>query len=414
MTPLLSAKGGDVTTWRAVENFVSAYRQKLLDRAASDRIDNAETVFLEAGAAVETAIAAHRELLNRLHALIEEVAGESQNTTSKVLKELAVAFYGDLYRHFGLFRSAPAFYQLSMAFLRQAVTTIFARAADQLGQDSHELPEMALIAVGPAGRAEYSPFCPLQILLVHGEAAGSQLQTIDRFCHSLHAGFEAAGLAIDPVITPRTPAWRGTLTEWRQRCGEGLHPHSDDELIDLCRLVDQQTLFTGDGSDRKLKQTIRAALNGNRPAVAHLVNRMASLSNGLGLMGRLKLERSGSNRGLFRLLDHGLLPLTAALSALALLKESAGVSTCDRIHDLLRRGELDVELAERMLATWHCLNDLRLQREHSIQIEGHAGPSSFLDPDELTAEQLQSLKEALESVASIQRHVEIIFSGMGE
>jgi signal-transduction protein with cAMP-binding, CBS, and nucleotidyltransferase domain len=163
-----------------------------------------------------------------------------------------------------------------------------------------------------------------------------------------------------------------------------------------------------------LKQTIRAALNGNRPAVAHLVNRMASLSNGLGLMGRLKLERSGSNRGLFRLLDHGLLPLTAALSALALLKESAGVSTCDRIHDLLRRGELDVELAERMLATWHCLNDLRLQREHSIQIEGHAGPSSFLDPDELTAEQLQSLKEALESVASIQRHVEIIFSGMGE
>ncbi|MGB9079964.1 MAG: putative nucleotidyltransferase substrate binding domain-containing protein, partial [Desulfuromonadaceae bacterium] len=184
--------------------------------------------------------------------------------------------------------------------------------------------------------------------------------------------------------------------------------------INLYRLVDQQTLFTDGGFDRELKLASRAALNENRPAVAHLVNRIAALSNGLGLMGRLKLERSGSSRGQFRLLDHGLLPLSAALSALALIKESTGVSTCDRIHDLLRRHELDVELAERMLATWHCLNDLRLQREYSIQIEGHSGLSSFLDPDELTAEQLQSLKEALESVASIQRHVEIVFSEMGE
>ncbi|MGB9080783.1 MAG: DUF294 nucleotidyltransferase-like domain-containing protein, partial [Desulfuromonadaceae bacterium] len=271
MAPLLSAKGGDITTWRAAVNFAAAYRQALLDRAASGRIDTAETVFLEAGAAVETAIAAHRELLNRLHALIKEVAGESQNTTPDVLKKLTGAFYGDLYRHFGRFRSAPAFYQLSMAYLHQASATTIARATDQLGPDSDGLPEMALVAVGPAGRAEYSPFCPLQILLVHGEAAGSQLQTIDRFCRSLHAGFEAAGLAIDPVITPRTPAWRGTLTEWRQRCEEGLHSNSDDELINLYRLVDQQTLFTDGGFDRELKLASRAALNENRPAVAHLV-----------------------------------------------------------------------------------------------------------------------------------------------
>lgn len=414
MTSLLSAKGGDVTTWRAAENFAASYRQTLLDRASSGRINNSETVFLEAGDAVETAIAAHRDHLNRLHSLIEEVAGESQKTTSNFLKELTVAFYGDLYRHFGRFRSAPAFYQLSMAFLRQASATIIARAKDELGTDSHELPEMALIAVGPAGRSEYSPFCQLQILLVHGEAGGAQLQAIDLFCHSLHAGFEAAGLAIDPAITPRNPPWRGTLTEWRQRCEEGLYPNADDELINLCRLVDQQTLFTDGGFDRELKQASRAALNGNRPAVAHLVNRMASLSNGLGIMGRLKLERGGSNRGLFRLLDHGLLPLSAALSALALIKESAGVSTCDRIHDLLRRGELDVELAERMLATWHCLHGLRLQREQSFRITGQTGLTACLDPDELTAEQLQSLKEALESVASIQRHVEIIFSETGE
>lgn len=409
MNPLLSAKGGDVTAWRAVENFVSAYRQSLLDRAASGRTGSAESVLLDARTAVETAVAAHREHLNRLHSLIEEVAVTAQPAG---LKELTGAFYGELYSYYGLFRSAPAFYQLSMAFLRRTTAAIVARAEDQLGPDSRELPEMELIAVGPAGRFEYSPFTPLQMLLVHGEAAGSQLRTLDLFCHSLHAGFEDAGLAVDPAITPRSPAWRGTVAQWRQRCEEGLQPNADDKLLNLCRLVDQCTLHGGEGFGPKLIQTSRAALNGSRPAAANLVNRMASLSNGLGLMGRLKLERGGSSRGLFRLLDHGLLPLSAALSALALIRKSTVVSTCDRIHDLLRRGQLDVDLAERMLATWHCLHGLRLQRERSFSIAAPSGLSDRLNPDELTAEQRQSLKEALESVAIIQRHVEIIFSGM--
>lgn len=408
MSPLLSAKGDDVTVWRAVENFVASYRQLLLDRAASGATENAETVFLDAQAEVETAIAAHREQLNRLHSLIEEVAV----THPDGLKELTASFYGELYRHYGLFRSAPAFYQLSMAFLRRTSAAIISRAEDHLGLASRELPEMALIAVGPAGRLEYSPFCPLQILLVHGEAAGSQLRTIELFCRSLHAGFEAAGLAVDSAITPRSPVWRGTAAQWRQRCEEGLQPDADEELINLCRLVDQYTLHTSEGFDPELIQTSRAALNGSRPAVAHLVNRMAALSNGLGLMGRLKLERGGNYRGLFRLLDHGLLPLSAALSTLALIRKCAAIGTCDRIHDLLRRGELDVDLAERMMTTWHNLNGLRLQREQSFSIDGPASQTACLNPDELTAEQRQSLKEALESVAIIQRHVEIIFSGM--
>ena len=141
---------------------------------------------------------------------------------------------------------------------------------------------------------------------------------------------------------------------------------------------------------------------------------MTALSNGLGLMGRLKLERSGSGRGMFNLFGHGLLPLSAALSALALIKESPAVGSCERIHDLLRRRELDVELAERMLATWYSLNDFRLRREQSVQSDERTDRSIFIDPDELTFERRQALKESLESVATIQRHVEIMFSGMGE
>lgn len=412
MNPLLYAKSRDVTTWRAVEDFAAAYRQALLDRAASGQGGSTETVFSETSASIKAVIATHRKLLKRLELLTKKVAMAAPSVD---LKELTFAFYSDLYQHFGIFRSAPAFYQLSMTFLIRASATIVSRATEQLEPGAGDHSELALIAVGPAGRSEYSPFCRLQLLLVHGEATGSQLQSIDRFCQALHAGFEAAGLAVDPAITPRNAVWRGTMTEWQDRCkDEGRHPLVDAGIINLYRLVDQYPLYSADRLAREFKQTCSTALSGSHPALANLIEQMGALSNGLSLMGRLKLERSGNDRGLFRLIDHGLQPLSAALSALAIVKNIDAVGNCERIHDLLRRSELDVEQAERMLATWHTLHGLLLLREQSFQTVEHTKRAACLNPDELTAEQLQSLKEALESVAVIQRHVDIIFSGMGE
>ncbi|MFA7402416.1 MAG: putative nucleotidyltransferase substrate binding domain-containing protein [Pelobacteraceae bacterium] len=410
MDLLLSAKGGNVTSWRAVENFSASYRQSLLKLAASDRNGSAEALFSEACGSIDAIISTNQTLLQHLDSLIEHVS----TAPSAERKELTASFYSGLYHYFDTYHSAPAFYQLSMAFLRQASAAIVAQATDQLGPAAGNLPEMTLIAVGPAGRAEYSPFCSLQILLVHGEVAASHHETIERFCHSLHAGFEAAGLSIDQVVTPRNARWRGTMAEWQQYFMDGGQPQTDEELIDLCRLVDQYPLYHGDRFAGDLKQMSSAALNGNRPALTNLIERMEHLSNGLGIMGRLKLERSGREQGLFRLLEHGLLPLSAALSALALIKESRETGNCDRIRDLLKRRQLDVELAERMLATWHTLHDLRLRLEQSFRIGHNSNQSLFLNPNDLSVPQRHALKETLESVAIIQRHVAIIFSGMGE
>lgn len=405
---LLSAKGADVNAWRAVENFNSAYRQGLIDLAASERLGSIETVFTEAGATIETAINTHKTLLKRLNSLIDGVS----STASGNLKESTTAFYTDLYLHFGFFHSTHAFYQLSMSFLKQASRAIIAQTTDKLGPSACSLPEISLSAVGPAGRGEYSPFSQLQILLVHGDASESQRQLIDRFCDALHDGFEAAGLAIDAAVTPRNARWRGTLTEWQERCENGLRPQTAEEPINLCRLIDLYPLNQGEELARELKETSYAALLGSRSALTDLIDRMLSLSNGLGIMGRFKLERKGNNYGKFRLRDHGLLPFSVALSALSLIKEVAAVSSFERIQELLKRHELDVDMAERMLRTWHILHHLRLCREQSFHIGDIIDSSLFIDPAEMTAEQRQSLKETLESVAVIQRHVEITFSGM--
>jgi signal-transduction protein with cAMP-binding, CBS, and nucleotidyltransferase domain len=411
MDILLSAKGGDVTTWRASEEFSSAYRQALRNRAASDCCGGVDAIFSEACAGIENSITTHQTLLTDLNNLLGSVA----STVSPLqIKEICGRFYNILYRHFGLFRSAPAFYQLSMTFLREVCSAVVAQTKAQFGPFAVHIPEITLIALGPAGRAEYSTHCRLQFLLVHGEVPATHKQIIDLFCTSLHAGFESAGIAVDKEITPALPEWRGTLDEWELRCEQWLHPQTVEDLIHLSRLADQYPLVTADQFAMELKEISSAALRGNRPALAHLMMRMTSLSNGLGLMGGLKLERVGNERGRFKLLEHGLLPFSAALSALALITQSEAPGNCDRILDLLKRRKLDVDMAERMLSTWHSLQELRLQCEHAFHNGEHPTHALCLDPDELTIDQRQNLKETLESVAIIQRHVDITFSGLEE
>lgn len=411
MNFLLSAKNGDVTNWGAAKDFATSYRKALLDLTASEISDSAETSFSEACATLENAINTHQNLVSRLNRMVEEVASASPTQN---LRELTISFYSDLYTLFGHFRSVPSYYQFSMTFLCQMSSTLIARVTNQLGLPAGHLPDMELIAVGQAGRCEYSPFHPLQILLVYDEVTTSQLQAVELFSSALHTGFEAAGFAVDPVVTPQNERWRGTLVDWQQRCEKGLRPQADEESIYLCRLSDLYPLSPDKGLGRQLKDISNCDLNGSLPVLTNLIERMAALSNGLGIMGRLKVERNGSRRGMFRLQDHGVLPLSVALSALALIKKIEAVSSCERIHELLRRRELDVEMAERMLATWYTLHDLLLWQERHFQIDELSDTSSCLNPDELTTEQRHSLKEALESTAIIQRYVEITFSGMGE
>lgn len=411
MGTLLSAKSNNITAWRAAEDFSAKYRQHLLDRAGSDRTIGAQGVFSESLAALENLSETHKKLLVTLDTLLEEVATAPPTLR---LKELTSEYYAVLYRHMDIFHSAPAFYQKSMEFMCMLGRAVMAHSADQLGPLAGHLPKMALVALGPAGRCEYSPFCQLQLLLVHEDISAEQLQTINLYGHALHAEFEEIGLVIDPVVSPRNPEWRGSLSEWQQRCDDALYHTDPDDLINVLRLADQYPLTPDEELAHKLKERVLATLRRSRTAQANLVERMESLSNGIGVMGGLKLERSGNARGLFRLLDHGLLPLSAALSALALIKGSSATSSCDRIYHLLIQHELDVDLAEKMLEAWYCIHELRLRHEQSLGIAGHTNQSLLLNPGELTLGQRQSLKASLEAVATIQRHVAVTFSGMGD
>jgi signal-transduction protein with cAMP-binding, CBS, and nucleotidyltransferase domain len=138
-----------------------------------------------------------------------------------------------------------------------------------------------------------------------------------------------------------------------------------------------------------------------------------ALSNGIGMMGGLRFEKSGPYRGQFALLENALQPLSASVSALGLLKHIETVTTPRRVRDLLWRRELNVDMAERLLQAWHALHELRLIREREFQPDwGNAAPL-HLEIEEMDVEEQESLRASLEAIGNIQRHVGLNFSGAG-
>jgi signal-transduction protein with cAMP-binding, CBS, and nucleotidyltransferase domain len=411
MAALVTAKGSDINAWRAAGEFGAAFRQALLERSAHCGSEEAGVLFDETCQALETLAAANDEGVARLERIVVQTA----DCTDPVrLGELYGAFYAELYDHFGCYGSSTAFYHLSTLFLHELTGSLHRYTLQRLGPSGERLPGMMPMALGPAGRREFSPFCPLQLALVSGEAVDGDQEGISRYCGILHEGFKACGLLIDGEITPVNSPWRGSLPEWGRRLEQGLARGKQRELVELLRLADHEALLPIPGLEGEFRALALAQLQQSRRAMGDLVTRLLGLSNGLGIMGGWRLERSGPHRGLFKLFECALLPLSAAVAALALINRVDAVDIPQRIRALLGCQTLDVDTAERLLQSWHLLNELRLMREREVFPGRDRTAVLYLDVTALDEETRWALREALETIDNAQRRVSIAYSGTGE
>jgi CBS domain-containing protein len=411
MAALATAKGSDFSAWRAAGEFGAAFRQALLKRSASSRSEEAEALFGETCHTLEALAAENDERVARLEGIIALTAASADPPR---LGELCSAFYAELYDHFGCYGSAVAFYHLSSLFLCELTGSLNRFALQRLGSSGEQLPDMALVALGPAGRREFSPFCPLQLALVSGQTADGEPEAVFRYCGAIQEGFEACGLPVDGEIAPLNSPWRGSLPEWGRRLEQGLGRGKQRELVELLRLADHEALHPTGLVGEEFRALVLPELQQSRRALDDLVTRLGRLSNGLGLMGGWRLERSGPHRGLFRLFEHALLPLSAAVSALALINRVDAVDMPLRIRALLGRQALDVDTAERLLQSWHILNELRLMRECELLPSRNRAAALYLDVTALDEDKRRMLREALETIDNVQRRVGVVLSGTKE
>ncbi|GFE60190.1 putative nucleotidyltransferase substrate binding domain-containing protein [Geobacter sp. AOG2] len=402
MAVLVTSKSGDISACRAAGEFGADFRQALLERSVSCRSEEAEGLFDEACQALETLAAANDERVARLERIVDQTAASADPVR---LGELCDDFYAELYDHFGCYGSAVAFYHFSTHFLHALAGSLHRYALKRLGPSGKRLPDMMPLALGPAGRREFSPFCPLQVALVFGRAANGDLDEVSRYCDILQEGFATCGLRVNGDIALVNSSWRGSLPEWSRRLEQGLARGKRRELVELLRWADHEALLQTPAMEGEFRALVLSQLQQSRRAIGDLVSRLLDLSNGLGIMGGWRLERGGPYSGLFRLFEHGLLPLSATVTALALINRVDAVEIPQRIRALLVHRALDVDAAERLLQSWHTLNELRLMREREMFPGRDSAAAMYLDVAALDEKTRLMLREALETIDNVQRRV---------
>jgi len=400
---LLLAKGDRLADWRGLDQFVASYRRAAI-RMASVRQPDAMGDLLAAVRDELGAVAVeNRQFIEQSAQLTACLASID---TRDGLRELLAGFYERAYGHFRRFQSPPAFFEAANSFLA-ALTSM--QVATLRQQDGVELPPLALLALGPAGRLEYTRFCRVQLALVwDGTGTAAEDQLMAEFAEELLAWLRACGIALEEAISPLQPVWRGSLGQWRERLERGIAGNDAGELIELVRLVDQTALVDEQGLAARFRALCSEQLH-QRPAVANLVERSTVLSNGLGMMGGFRLNRSGPYRGCFALLQHALLPLGACVGGLCLHHDLVEDGTPRRLRELVRNGRLDVDLAERALQAWHLFSHYRLTLELAATAGQDCRDILNLDPARLSHDEQEQLRTSLETVADLQRHLYVSF-----
>lgn len=392
----IPAPGDDTAVRSSVQAFATAFRAALLKRTSSLQSDQAEKYM----AGVEHELEAHAAMYDagivRLESLLGEVAEANSHRLGKLIEE----YYATAYDLFLQTRSAVAFYRQSTEFLRAVTAAIVGHVLSALEVPP---PALAVIALGPCGRHEFSPYCRMQLLLVHADLEPSLAEALGR---RVHDAYEAIGLRPDKLITPRNPEWRGTPAQWRTRLENGLGRCDARELIQLLRLADQEVLHDNAGLGSDFRRGCLEPLRESSTALPNLVGRLSSLAGGITMMGGVRLVSRGPRAGMFNLLDNALLPLSAAITALSLMRGVEAGETPRRIRELCDAGELDEDLAGQLRETWQFFNELRLVSE--AQKQPHWGNQEVfhLHLSSCSTEDRRRLVEGLKTVALLQRHVE--------
>jgi len=399
---LLLAKGDDFASWHGVEEFATTYRDAAVTLASrrhpegiSQLLELLETLLTDVERNNSLVAVQFEELKVKLAAATEQAQ----------LRGLLAEFFSCIYGHFERFRSPVAFFGMTDVLLHDLAACCLRLAKQHVAGD---LPPLALIVMGPAGRREATRYSRLQLALVWDEQGTETEERMAQLGEELVAWFRVSGIALEESVTPVNPEWSGNLQQWQARFDAAAGQKKRGALIEMLRLADHIVLVEEGNVAEKFEMLCRQCL-GQRVFVGNLVERCLTLTNGIGMMGSLRLEKSGPHRGAFSLLEHAFLPLAAAISSICLIQDIDLVGTPERLRGLVRAGKLDVDLAERVLNAWHCFSGHRLTLEQTA-LPGqdcrdilHLVPASLSRPDQ------DQLRLSLEAVADLQRHLHVHF-----
>jgi len=206
------------------------------------------------------------------------------------------------------------------------------------------------------------------------------------------------------------PIWRKSLSEWKLQ----IQYWFEKQVRELGRYVtvlfDATPIYGDNSLFAEVNDFAFALLSKHHEVLRVLHEEEGRHRVPTGLLGRFITEREGEHRGELNIKRSGLIFVVEGIRILSLLHGIRETSTLKRIASLVAGGFIHKDDGEYFESAYHYLLHLALSTQLDKALMGEK-IDNFINPNELSARDRETLKHAYKAVSSLQ---DLVASEFGE
>jgi CBS domain-containing protein len=195
--------------------------------------------------------------------------------------------------------------------------------------------------------------------------------------------------------------WRGRLKDWNARIYDWIHVPEPKKVMYSTIFFDFMPL-TGDASlCQDLRDIVYKQIREFPLFLYHMMEQDFKHKVPLGLLGGFSVERNKEHRGMLSLKQAGSIFIVDCLRMYLLENQLDAVTTTERMDRLVEANVFNADTGEHVKAAFEAFTFLRLRNEIDMIDQGKF-PSHYLDPNALTKNEQDLLKEAFRAASKLQ------------
>jgi len=262
----------------------------------------------------------------------------------------------------------------------------------------------AYLALGSEGRGEQTLRTDQDSAMVYAnDLSVTELEECARFANRLVEVLEFVGIPRCPGNTMASnPQWRHSLGGWQEKLEKWITVPDGENMVNFGMFQDFRTIHGDRSLEKHLHEFIHTTVQRHKLFFPHVAKNIVRFPAPLGMFGRIKVERTGPNRGKVELKKAGIFAITEGASLLALENNVDCGTTWDKLEKLGQLSVLSKKDSETISEAFSQLVNFRLQRQLSDLAAGKK-PSNAIDPQRMPEKTRNQLREALRGVNLLLR-----------
>ena len=267
--------------------------------------------------------------------------------------------------------------------------------------------DFAFVVMGSEGRGEQTLSTDQDNGIIYDDTLSTvEVTRLEAFSHDLIDALISIGVPACPGgIMARNPEWRRSLSGWRQELTRWLSAPTPDNVMTGSMFMDLRPLYGRTDLVDALRTHAFHYMANEQGFLVRMAQNMTNFAPPLGWFGRIKVEKSGPNRGQIDVKKAGIFAITDGVKALAIEAGRLQGSTHDRMEALVEAGVLKPEQVADLRAAFDFLVLMRLRGQVGA-LRSNATPSNYIALEHLNAMEQGELRLAFEGVAKFQSFIQ--------